>query len=41
LTFQELAEALQKPTPDAARVAVTRALMRLTQLLVDSQGRRR
>ena len=32
-TFAELAIALRKPTPDAARVAVTRAVLRLTRLL--------
>ncbi|HEX7796404.1 MAG TPA: hypothetical protein VF456_18710 [Vicinamibacterales bacterium] len=33
LSFQELADAMHKPSPDAARVAVTRALVRLTSLM--------
>ena len=33
LPFQELAHALRKPTADAARIAVTRALVRLTNLM--------
>jgi RNA polymerase sigma-70 factor (ECF subfamily) len=33
LSFQELADAMHKPSPDAARVAVTRALVRLTNLM--------
>lgn len=35
-TFPELAVALSKPTPDAARMAVDRALPKLIELLVDS-----
>jgi RNA polymerase sigma factor (sigma-70 family) len=34
LTFAELAQALDKRSPDAARVAVSRALVRLTEFLV-------
>jgi len=30
LSFQELADAMHKPSADAARIAVTRALVRLT-----------
>ena len=33
LTYSELARALGKPTPDAARMAVSRALVRLTEEL--------
>jgi RNA polymerase sigma-70 factor (ECF subfamily) len=33
LSFQELADAMRKPSPDAARIAVTRALVRLTSLM--------
>ena len=35
LTYPELAQALDKPSPDAARMAVTRALVRLTEQLRD------
>ena len=31
LSYQEIAEALGKPTPEAARMAVSRALMRLAR----------
>ena len=33
-SFQEVAELMGKPTPDAARVAVTRAVARLAKLMV-------
>src|SRR5262245_13253298 len=33
LSFQELADAMRKPSADAARIAVTRALVRLTTLM--------
>ena len=36
LSFQELAAAMRKPSADAARVAVTRALVRLTGLMGQS-----
>lgn len=39
LSFQELARALRKPTPDAARIAVTRALVRLTSLMGANESR--
>jgi RNA polymerase sigma factor (sigma-70 family) len=35
LTYDELAEILGKPTPDAARVATARALARLARLMRD------
>lgn len=35
LSFQELADAMHKPTADSARIAVTRALFRLTNLMAD------
>ena len=31
MTYQEMATALEKPSPDAARMAVARALVRLTE----------
>ena len=39
LTFQELADAMRKPTANAARVAVTRALVRLIQLMAQTSSR--
>jgi RNA polymerase sigma-70 factor (ECF subfamily) len=33
MTYQEVAEALKKPSPDAARMAVARALVRLTEAM--------
>jgi RNA polymerase sigma-70 factor, ECF subfamily len=38
LSFKELAEAMHKPSADAARVAVTRALVKLTALMGDTAG---
>jgi RNA polymerase sigma-70 factor (ECF subfamily) len=37
LSFQELADAMRKPSADAARIAVTRALVRLTSLMGESR----
>jgi RNA polymerase sigma factor (sigma-70 family) len=39
LSFQELADAMRKPSADAARVAVTRALVRLTSLMGGTNSR--
>ena len=39
LTFQELAGAMRKPTANAARVEVTRALVRLIQLMAEAGPR--
>src|SRR5207249_4062738 len=39
LSFQELADAMHKPSPDAARITVTRALVRLTTLMGDTAFR--
>lgn len=39
LSFQELADAMRKPSADAARVAVTRALVRLTSLMGETNAR--
>jgi RNA polymerase sigma-70 factor, ECF subfamily len=39
LSFQELADAMRKPSADAARVAVTRALVRLTALMGTNEQR--
>jgi RNA polymerase sigma factor (sigma-70 family) len=36
LSFDELAHALDKPSPDAARLTVTRAVVRLTKLMADA-----
>jgi RNA polymerase sigma-70 factor (ECF subfamily) len=35
-SYEELATALDKPTPDAARVAVTRAMKRLAEEMQDA-----
>ena len=35
-SYEELAVALNKPTPDAARVAVTRAMKRLAEVMQDA-----
>jgi RNA polymerase sigma-70 factor (ECF subfamily) len=40
LTYAEMAGVLGKPSPDAARMAVTRALVRLTEELRDARDRR-
>jgi RNA polymerase sigma factor (sigma-70 family) len=40
LTYVELAEVLGKPSPDAARMAVTRALVRFTEELRHARSRR-
>lgn len=39
LSFQELADAMKKPSAEAARVAVTRALVKLTTLMGNGQSR--
>lgn len=39
LTFQELADAMKKATANAARIAVTRALVRLTLLMAEEGPR--
>ena len=38
LSYQEIAEALGKPTPEAARMAVSRALMRLAREMEPSDA---
>ncbi len=39
LTYSEVAEAAGKPSSDAARMAVTRAIARLIEEMADEQGR--
>jgi RNA polymerase sigma-70 factor (ECF subfamily) len=39
LTYAEVAEAVGKPSPDAARMAVTRAIARLIEEMADEPGR--
>ena len=39
LTYEEVAEAVGKPSPDAARMAVTRAIARLIEEMADEPGR--
>jgi RNA polymerase sigma factor (sigma-70 family) len=39
LSFQQLADAMRKPSADAARIAVTRALVRLTALMGGTSSR--
>jgi len=37
LSYQEIAALVEKPTPDAARMAVARALQRLAQVMAAHQ----
>jgi RNA polymerase sigma-70 factor (ECF subfamily) len=38
LTYSEIAAATGKPSPDAARMAIGRAIVRLTEILSDGPG---